>query len=522
MPGSGHERARQMTGFDAVRRQTAEAAKALGLEIDDSDAAGIAAAVTSVGESFSQVGRLARRLDDTAADGPGGAHRSWGPVEQHDNALGAWRWRTSIAAVPDGVLRDARVVVKDAIAVAGVPMTAGGRLLEYVPREDASVVARVLHAGAAVVGVGVCEDLCCSGSSFTAATGAVRNPHDPSRAAGGSSSGCAVLVATGEAEAGLGTDQGGSVRNPAAWCGVVGLKPTFGLVPYTGAMPVADSVDHIGILAKTTKIAATVLDVVAGPDGRDPRQLHYRSPRTLFRHAVELDDRRLTVGVVEEGFGWPGLSHPRSDDVVRKAIASLARLGHRVERTSVPMHRHGADVFTPISAAGLSRLLPGEDGGPEGSLPAWEAIGDEVRRRVACGAADAPLNAWVAWLAYGMLSLDARQQLLRRAELLRLELCRQYGRALTTFDALAMPTVPLPAHPLPSGTLSPSEHFRTSYEMHVNNCAVSLAGLPAISVPWGNVDGLPVGTMIVGRMWEDDVVMRVARALESTVTVASR
>ena len=163
--------------------------------------------------------------------------------------------------------------MKDNIAVAGLPMMNGSATVEgFVPRRDATVVTRLLAAGATIAGKAVCEDLCFSGGSHTSRTGPVRNPWDRSRSAGGSSSGSAALVAAGQADLALGGDQGGSIRIPSAFCGTVGHKPTYGLVPYTGAFPIENTLDHLGPITRTVRDAALLLGVLAGRDGLDPRQ----------------------------------------------------------------------------------------------------------------------------------------------------------------------------------------------------------------------------------------------------------
>src|SRR5688500_10551568 len=178
-----------------------------------------------------------------------------------DNALGAWYVRTDIHGADHGPLAGRTVAVKDNIEVAGVPMMNGSHTLEgFVPSRDATVVSRLLQAGASVAGKAVCEDLCFSGGSHTSVTGPVRNPWDPARTTGGSSSGSAALVAAGEVDLALGGDQGGSIRMPSAFCGIVGHKPTHGLVPYTGAFPIEMTLDHLGPMTRTVADAAAMLD----------------------------------------------------------------------------------------------------------------------------------------------------------------------------------------------------------------------------------------------------------------------
>src|SRR6266851_3793219 len=191
-----------------------------------------------------------------------------------DNELGAWYVTTEITTRADGPLAGRRVAVKDNIEVAGVPMMNGSAAVEgYTPRRDATVVTRLLDAGAIITGKAVCEDLCFSGGSHTSRTGPVRNPWDRSRSAGGSSSGSAALVAAGHADLALGGDQGGSIRIPSAFCGTVGHKPTYGLVPYTGAFPIENTLDHLGPITRTVRDAAgadvTSVSIPLHRDGLD-------------------------------------------------------------------------------------------------------------------------------------------------------------------------------------------------------------------------------------------------------------
>ena len=188
---------------------------------------------------------------------------------------------TSITEREGGPLAGRSVAIKDNTAVAGVPMMNGSATLEgFVPARDATVVTRLLAAGATIAGKAVCEDLCFSGGSHTSRTGPVRNPWDTTRSAGGSSSGSAALLAAGVVDIATGGDQGGSVRIPAAYCGVVGHKPTHGLVPYTGAFPIEQTIDHLGPMARTVADVALTLAVLAGPDGLDPRQPAESASRT--------------------------------------------------------------------------------------------------------------------------------------------------------------------------------------------------------------------------------------------------
>ncbi len=199
--------------------------------------------------------------------------RKWHRPDEHDNRLGAWYVRTEITEGGNGPLAGRTVAIKDNTMVAGIPMMNGSETVEgFVPTRDATVVSGLLAAGATIAGKAVCEDLCFSGSSFTSRPGPVLNPWDPSRSSGGSSSGSAALVASGAVDMATGGDQGGSVRIPSAFSGIVGHKPTHGLVPYTGAFPIEATIDHLGPMTRTVADAALMLTVMAGYDGLDPRQ----------------------------------------------------------------------------------------------------------------------------------------------------------------------------------------------------------------------------------------------------------
>src|SRR2546428_13836623 len=183
-------------------------------------------------------------------------------------------------------------------------MMNGSSALEgYVPEFDATIVTRILDAGAEILGKAVCEHLCFSGSSFTSDPGPVLNPHNPEHSAGGSSSGSAALVAAGEVDMAIGGDQGGSIRIPSSWCGTYGLKPTYGLVPYTGVFPIELTPDHTGPIAATTADVALLLEVIAGEDGLDPRQ--YGAKPEAYTSVLRNDTEGIRVGIVSEGFGWP-------------------------------------------------------------------------------------------------------------------------------------------------------------------------------------------------------------------------
>ena len=217
-----------------------------GLGLDDADLASFAPVVEGLLASWDVVREL---YDQTVPPVP---DRGWSRPEDTDNPYGAWYVQTSITGSGQGPLAGRTVAVKDNTMVAGVPMMNGSTTVEgFVPTRDATVVTRLLEAVATIAGKAVCEDLCFSGGSHTSRTGPVRNPWDETRSTGGSSSGSAALVAAGLVDLATGGDQGGSVRMPASYSGIVGHKPTHGLVPYTGAFPIEQTIDHLGPMTRT-------------------------------------------------------------------------------------------------------------------------------------------------------------------------------------------------------------------------------------------------------------------------------
>jgi amidase len=282
----------------------------------------------------------------------------WRPTAA-DNPLNAWYWRCEIKGAPTGPLVGKTFAIKDNVCVAGIPMMNGTRLLEgFVPDVDATVVTRILDAGGTIAGKSVCESLCFSGGSHTADSGPVRNPHDPARTTGGSSSGSGALVASGAVDMAIGGDQGGSIRIPSAWCRIYGIKPTWGLVPYTGAFPIEMTIDHLGPMARSAADCALLLEVLAGPDGLDPRQ-SANLARAQYTKSLTGDIKGLKLAVVEEGFGAPGADKD-VDECVTGAARSFEKLGAKVTKVSIPAHRDGMAIWSGIGPEGaLATVVAG-------------------------------------------------------------------------------------------------------------------------------------------------------------------
>src|SRR6267154_973788 len=253
-----------------------------------------------------------------------------------ENKHNAWYVKTKVEGAAHGKLKGKTVVLKDNIMLAGVPMMNGAATLEgYVPDIDATVVQRILDAGGTIVGKSHCEYFCVSGGSHTNATGPVHNPYKMGYSAGGSSSGSAVLVALGEVDMAIGGDQGGSIRMPASFSGVYGLKPTHGLVPYTGIMPIEIYVDHTGPMTANVADNALLLEVLAGPDGYDSRHINVKTHP--YTKALGQDVKGMKIAVVKEGFEQLG-AEAAVNESVREAAKRLASLGAIVEEISIPAH----------------------------------------------------------------------------------------------------------------------------------------------------------------------------------------
>ena len=287
---------------------------------------------------------------------PSGPQREPGRAPtSEENPFNAWAWLSDIEGMPGGLLKGERVGIKDNISVANIPMRNGSRILEgYVPDHDATVVSRILAAGGTIAGKTVCEDLCFSGGSHSSQPMPVLNPFDKKRSAGGSSSGNAVAIAAGDVAMCVGGDQGGSVRTPASWCGVVGLKPTYGLVPYTGAFAIEPTLDHLGPMGRRVEDVARLLTVIAGSDGLDPRQPAVHALDYLA--ALNLPLKGLRIGVLREGFGRPE-SHPQTDEAARRALSELASAGAVVEDVSIAWHLDGFHLSIPIVMEGACEFM---------------------------------------------------------------------------------------------------------------------------------------------------------------------
>ncbi|MEE8394781.1 MAG: amidase [bacterium] len=434
--------------------------------------------------------------------------------EPDENPHGAWYIKTAIRGARRGKLAGKRVAVKDNVCVAGVRMMNGASVLEgYVPDVDATVVTRILDAGGEIAGKAVCEYFCVSGTSATAATGPVHNPHRRGYAAGGSSSGSAALVAAGEVPMAIGCDQAGSIRIPASFCGVVGLKPTYGLVPYSGVAPLEPTIDHCGPITDSVANNALLLEAIAGADGLDSRQ---RNPRVArYTKALAGGVAGLRIGVVREGFGLPN-SQPDVDAKVREAAERLAGLGAEVSEISVPFHRSAFPIWLPFSNEGgfVTMLeMNGVGMGHEGlyvtgllkAMSGWRQRSDEFAHTIKIKA----LAGRYSLRRYGGHYYAKAMNLRRR-------LRAAYDEALANCDLLLLPTVPITASKLPPPDATPEQVTAVAWEALANTCGFNVTGHPAITLPCGMADGLPIGVMLAAKHWGEATIYRAAQAFAAS------
>ncbi|MEY7848206.1 Asp-tRNA(Asn)/Glu-tRNA(Gln) amidotransferase subunit GatA [Natrarchaeobius sp. A-rgal3] len=413
----------------------------------------------------------------------------------------------------DGPLAGRTVAVKDNISTEGVRTTCGSEMLsEYVPPYDATVVSRLKKAGATIVGKANMDEFGMGTTNETSHFGPVDNPAAPGRVPGGSSGGSAAAVAAGEADLALGSDTGGSIRCPAAFCGVVGIKPTYGLVSRYGLVAYGNSLEQIGPFADSVVDAAALLDVIAGEDERDattresPRDPDARADGdSSYADAATGDVDGLSLGVPTE------LLEGADEGVVETfwdAIDDLESQGATHHEVSLPSVEHAVEAYYVIAMSEASSNLArfdgvryGNSGGYDGnwneafSKAREEGFGDEVKRRILLG-------------TYA-LSAGYHDKYYKKAQDARAWVKRDFDEALEEADVLASPTMPVPPFELGESLDDPLQ----MYLADANTVPVNLADLPAISVPAGETDGLPVGLQLVGPAFGERRLIRTASAL---------
>ncbi len=429
-----------------------------------------------------------------------------------ENPMNAWYVKTEIKGAPRGPLLGRSIALKDNVCLAGVPMMNGASTLKgYTPDLDATIVTRLLDAGATIAGKAHCEYFCLSGGSHTNATGPVHNPHKHGYSAGGSSSGSGALVGSGQIDMAIGGDQGGSIRMPASFCGCYGMKPTHGLVPYSGIMPIENTIDHTGPMTQNVMDNALMLEVIAGADGLDPRQYDVKTDR--YTAAVGRGVSGLRIGVIKEGYEQPGAETDVSDKV-RAAAETLRGLGATVDEISVPWHMHGTAIWTPIALEGLTQQMMLGNGMGTG----WEGLyttslleyHSNWRTR-----ADELSDTLKVSMLIGQFHLKhTRGRYYAKAQNLSRQLRDEFNKVFASYDLLLTPTTAMKAPPIPPVDASLELWCQRAFEMITNTAPFDVTGHPAMSVPCGMSDGLPVGLQIIGRRYDESTIYRAASAFE--------
>ena len=463
------------------------------------------------------VERFDRVHNAPASNGPL-KHRDRDPggrPNREEDPLNAIVRSCSVKGAASGKLVGKRIGLKDNICVSGIPMTCGSLVLEgFVPDIDATIVTRMLDEGAEIAAMLNMDDFAYSGAGAISAYGPTLNPHNPEYLTGGSSGGSGSSLYYDYIDMTIGCDQGGSIRLPASWCGVVGLKPTHGLVPYTGIVGADATIDHTGPMARAVEDVALLLEVLAGKDPLDPRQgeviVH------PYTEALGQDVRGLRIGVVQEGFELKE-SEPDVDAAVHNAVKVLEGLGVEVSEVSIPAHREAGGIIAwAIAAEGGTAGFHSNGAGyhQKGlhNVGLTTAIGKSRRTQ----GNDFPPSVKIILLVGTYLSQNYHGSVYGKAQNLSRSLRASYDQALEQVDVLAMPTTPMKAHKYrPDVDLRGLMDY--SLDMAGNTSPTNVTGHPAISVPCAKSSGLPVGLMLIGRHFDEMTLVRTAHAFETSV-----
>lgn len=498
-----------------------------GLTIPPSESADYTLLLAGVHEVAERISALPdyQPVPDTTRFPRQNVRRPSAATEQELGAAWAHRFLIQGDEHAQSAVRSKKVCLKDCIAVAGVPQFFGSDAFPpWTPSTDATVVTRLLEAGADMVGTATCEHFCNSTASFTSAQGTIHNPHAVGYSAGGSTSGGAALVASGSVDLCIGTDQGGSIRVPAALCGCVGLKPTHGLVPFTGFTSGDAIDDHAGPIARSVEEVAACLDIIAGYDGIDDRSLGAAHPGSYkfleaLRRNTTSDTPPLSgirVGLLKEGFDCSDM-RPEVAEAVLVAAHKLKQLGATVEQVSVPLHLEGPSIWTLQQRIAGSLGIMGRATGRRGlGLTEFEQARlpwtDSNFQRMFHSTKNTVIN--------GMYLADKFPGLYGKVVNIGRQIRDSYQDVFATYDVLVMPTTPFvaPRHGTRNSVL---KSFEPTMGLTSNTAVFNVTGHPALTIPIGVLPALdnaavnlPVGMQIVGGHWKEDNVLKVGRAWE--------
>jgi amidase len=427
-----------------------------------------------------------------------------------------------VEGAESGPLHGKEVAVKDNIAVAGIPITNGSRTFSYVPLGDAVVVERILDAGGTIIGKLNLDAFAMSGFAETSFFGPTRNPHRPTHSAGGSSGGAGAALASGAIDLALGVDQGGSARIPAALCGCVAIKPTYGLVPTFGMEYVDPTLDSICPMAMNVADAAGLLSVVAGEDWRGPQRVRTTGDREAYVSAAEGSARGLRIGIISEA-----LDASISDEEVIEGVGEVRRAlvdaGAEVEEISVPIWRHAHSIAVGVVLGGMPAMIrsDGMGYGHLGYVDTARVHATALWRRQEANLlppvfkAILVTNTYVEQHYFNVVFAKAHNQ--------RLALRRTLVDIFSTYDILITPTTPHTAQQLPTGRISESESITRAFSQSPFTAPLNISGHPAIAMPSGlSKEGLPISVQLIGRYFDENRLIGVASVLERALDVVSR
>ena len=416
--------------------------------------------------------------------------------------------KMAAAGEPLPPLAGVPVAIKDVMVTRGVRTTAASKILEnFIPPYDCTAVARIEAAGAVVLGKLNCDEFAMGSSTENSAYHPVRNPRDKTRVPGGSSGGSAAAVAAGMAVATLGSDTGGSIRQPASFCGVVGLKPTYGRVSRYGLIAFASSLDHIGPFANTVKDAALVLRTIAGRDPMDSTSADVPVPDYVAE--LEKPINGLRVGVAKEYFGSGLDAEVRA--AVEAAVQKLVSLGCEIVPVSLPHTEYAIPAYYIVATAEASANLARYDGVRYGFRARGARTLAEMYRQTRDGGFGMEVKRRIMLGTYA-LSAGYYDAYYLKAQKVRTLLTHDFDEAFKKVDVIAAPTAPTPAFKLGEKVDDPL----AMYLADIYTVTANLAGIPGISVPCGESrEGLPIGLQIFGRHFDEATVLRVAAAYEA-------
>ncbi|MBW4592050.1 MAG: Asp-tRNA(Asn)/Glu-tRNA(Gln) amidotransferase subunit GatA [Brasilonema angustatum HA4187-MV1] len=437
------------------------------------------------------------------------AQRALEQAQQVDAKITAGEEISILTGIPIGI--------KDNLCTKGIPTTCASRILEnFVPPYESTVTQKLADAGAVMVGKTNLDEFAMGGSTENSAFKLTANPWDLSRVPGGSSGGSAAAVAAGECVVSLGSDTGGSIRQPASFCGVVGMKPTYGLVSRYGLVAFASSLDQIGPFARTVEDAAILLKAIAGYDSKDSTSLKVEIPDYTANLKPELPKGKLRIGVIKETFG-EGLDS-QVEEAVNKAIKQLKELGAEIQEISCPRFRYGLPSYYIIAPSEASANLARYDGVKYGyrapdadNLISMYArtratgFGAEVKRRIMIGTYTLSAGYYDAYYL--------------KAQKIRTLIKEDFEKAFEKVDVLVCPTAPTTAFKAGEKTSDPL----SMYLIDLMTIPVNLAGLPGISIPCGfDNNGLPIGLQLISNVLREDQLFQVAYAYEQSTSWKER